>query len=199
MPVQYKEYLCTPRVRPIARLISNRCCRGCWPTASSRQHTPTRPWKRYRAAPNNGVHPLIFLAAQQFADLSRPGKTLTLETLTAWLALHYGQPYVRIDPLNIDVASVTGLMSFAFAQRHQILVIAADRDAITIASAQPDVGSWEADLRQVLKRPIKRVIANPLEIARLGSELYKLAKSVTGATLNDQKRTKRCPSNRRPI
>ncbi|KVV07580.1 MULTISPECIES: GspE/PulE family protein [unclassified Pseudomonas] len=158
--------------------------------------TPThadQALKRYRAAPNNGVHPLIFLAAQQFADLSRPGKTLTLETLTAWLARHYGQPYVRIDPLNIDVASVTGLMSFAFAQRHQILVIAADRDAITIASAQPDVGSWEADLRQVLKRPIKRVIANPLEIARLGSELYKLAKSVTGATLNDQKTYKALP------
>jgi len=43
--------------------------------------TPThadQALKRYRAAPNNGVHPLIFLAAQQFADLSRPGKPCPL-------------------------------------------------------------------------------------------------------------------------
>ena len=78
-------------------------------------------------------------------------------------------------------------MSFAFAQRHQILAVAADEHTITIASAQPWVSSWEADLKQVLKRPIRRVIANPQEIQRLSVEFFNVAKSVTGAVLNDQK------------
>ena len=73
------------------------------------------------------------------------------------------------------------------AQRHQILAVAADEHTITIASAQPWVSSWEADLKQVLKRPIRRVIANPQEIQRLSVEFFNVAKSVTGAVLNDQK------------
>ena len=133
------------------------------------------------------VHPLVFLARQQLVDPSRHGKTLDLETLTAWLADQCQQPYMRIDPLKIDVATITGLMSLAFAQRHEIFAVAADQQSITIASTQPWVTSWETDLKQVLKRPIKRVIANPLDIQRLNAEFFQLAKSVNGATLNDQK------------
>ena len=139
-----------------------------------------------REAPDDALHPLVFLANRQLCDPSQPGKILDIETLTAWLAHQAEQPYLRLDPLQIDAATVTGLMSFAFAQRHAILAVAADDAAITIASTQPWVSSWEADLHQVLKRPIKRVIANPLEIQRLGVEFFQLAKSVTGAALNDQ-------------
>ena len=142
---------------------------------------------RSHEAPAAALHPLVFLAQQQFCDGGRDGKLLDLETLTAWLANHAGQPYLRLDPLKVDAATVTGAMSLAFAQRHGIIAVAADASAITIASAQPWVSSWEADLRQSLKRPIRRVIANPLEIQRLSVEFFQLAKSVTGAALNDQK------------
>ena len=140
-----------------------------------------------RTAANATLHPLVFLARQHLEDPSRAGRTLDIETLTAWLASHCGQPYLRLDPLKIDAVTATGLMSFAFAQRHGILAVAANDTAITIASTQPWVSSWEADLRQVLKRPILRVIANPLEIQRLSAEFFQLARSVTGAVLNDQK------------
>jgi len=132
-------------------------------------------------------HPLEFLAAQQLDDLTRPGKKLDLESLTVWLAEQAGQPYLRIDPLKINVAAITPLMSYAFAQRHKILAVAVDSSAVTIASAQPFVKSWEANLTHVLKRPIKRVVANPVELQRFTVEFYRLAKSVSGATSSDQK------------
>ncbi|MHB0765805.1 GspE/PulE family protein [Stutzerimonas sp. NM35] len=132
-------------------------------------------------------HPLEFLAAQQLDDLARPGKKLDLETLTLWLAEQAGQPYLRIDPLKINVAAITPLMSYAFAQRHKILAVAVDSSAVTIASAQPFVKSWEANLTHVLKRPIRRVVANPVELQRFTVEFYRLAKSVSGATATDQK------------
>jgi general secretion pathway protein E len=140
-----------------------------------------------RSSSNAQQHPLEFLAAQQVDDLSRPGKKLDLETLTVWLAEFAGQPYLRIDPLKIDVAAITPLMSYAFAQRHKILAVAVDSDSVTIASAQPLVHSWEANLTHVLKRPIQRVVANPADIQRLTLEFYRLAKSVSGATANDMK------------
>ena len=140
-----------------------------------------------RSAVNNQQHPLEFLAAQQAEDRKRPGRTLDLETLTQWLAEFAGQPYLRIDPLKIDVATVTPLMSYAFAQRHKILAVALAPDAVTIASAQPLVHSWEANLTHVLKRPIKRVVANPADIQRFTLEFYRLAKSVSGASAHDMK------------
>ena len=77
-----------------------------------------------RSAVNNQQHPLEFIASQQLDDLRYPGKKLELENLTVWLAALANQPYMRIDPLKIDVAAVTPLMSYAFAQRHKILAVA---------------------------------------------------------------------------
>ena len=122
----------------------------------------------------NTQHPLECIAAQG----------LCLETLTQWLARHTGHPYLRIDPLKIDVATVVPLMSHAFALRHAILAVAVDAHTVTVASAQPHVNGWEAGLAQVLKRSIKRVVANPQDIRRYIDEFYRLAKSVSGA---DQK------------
>ncbi|MDE1168551.1 MAG: ATPase, T2SS/T4P/T4SS family [Pseudomonas sp.] len=140
-----------------------------------------------RTTRNSQLHPLEFLASQQIDDLSRPGKSLDLENLTLWLAQQAGQPYLRIDPLKIDVAALTPVMSYAFAQRHRILAVAADPKSVTIASAQPYVSNWEADLAHVLKLPIKRVVANPAEIQRFTVEFYRLARSVSGANASDQK------------
>ena len=39
----------------------------------------------------------------------------------------------------------------------------------------------------VLKRPIKRVVANPADIQRYTVEFFRLARSVSGATSPDQK------------
>jgi general secretion pathway protein E len=126
-----------------------------------------------------------FLAAQQLDDLSRPGRKFDLESLSHCLAEYAGQTYVRIDPLKIDVAAVTPLMSYAFAQRHKILAVAVNAETVTIASAEPFVHGWENNLRHVLKRRIERVVANPADIQRFTTEFYRLARSVSGATAKD--------------
>ncbi|WP_022967478.1 GspE/PulE family protein [Denitrificimonas caeni] len=132
------------------------------------------------------MHPLEYIASQQLDDQVRPGRKLDLETLTVWLAEWAEQPYLRIDPLKIDVASITPLMSYAFAQRHKIIAVAANSESVTIASAQPFIRSWEDNLAHVLRRPIKRVVANPADIQRFTTEFYRLARSVSGASTGDQ-------------
>lgn len=126
---------------------------------------------------NHTLHPLECLVA--------PG--LTLERLTEWLADKAGQPYLRIDPLKIDVAAVVPLMSYAFAQRHRILAVAVDANTLTVASAEPYVKGWEAGLAQVSRRSIRRVVANPREIQRCTLEFYRLARSVNGAAQGERK------------
>ncbi|EHK70129.1 putative secretion pathway ATPase [Pseudomonas psychrotolerans L19] len=140
-----------------------------------------------RGSANPQQHPLEFLAAQSVDDLSRPGRKLDLDSLTRWLAEYSGQPFYRIDPLKVDVASVTPLMSYAFAQRNKILAVAVSPEEVTVASAQPFVHSWESNLTHVLQRPIKRVVASPADITRYTQEFFRLARSVTGASAVEQK------------
>ncbi|MCE5982859.1 GspE/PulE family protein [Pseudomonas sp. LF19] len=127
-------------------------------------------------------HPLEWIASQQLADLGNPGQRLDLGTLCQWLARQAGQPYLHIDPLKIDLARLTGLMSAGFARRHGILALAADASGVTVASAQPYVRAWEADLAQVLQRPIKRVLASPVQIRQLSQTFFQVAQSVSGAS-----------------
>ncbi|MCP3748506.1 GspE/PulE family protein [Pseudomonas sp. SBB6] len=127
-------------------------------------------------------HPLEWIASQQLADLRNPGQYLDLDALCQWQAKQAGQPYLRIDPLETDLARLTGLMSAAFARRHGILAVAADTSGVTVASAQPYVRAWEADLAQALQRPIKRVLASPVQIRQLSQTFFQVAQSVSGAS-----------------
>lgn len=122
---------------------------------------------------------LAWIAAQNLVDQLPPNRVLDIETLARFLAEQAGQEYYRIDPLKIDVAKVTQVMSYAFTQRHNILAVDVGPQEVTIASAEPWVNSWETDLEHVLQKRIRRVVANPLEIKRLTMEFYSLANSIS--------------------
>ena len=127
-------------------------------------------------------HVLNYLAAEQLPDASRSGRVLTMDRLLEWLSASCGQLPQRIDPLKIDVPAVTEVMSFAFAQRHRILAVAVSKQEVVIAGSEPFVDAWEKDLQQVVRRSIRRVLADPEAIDRFTVEFYSLAKSVRGAS-----------------
>lgn len=128
-------------------------------------------------------NPIELIAEENFDDQANPGRSLDLETLTIWLAEKAKQPYVRIDPLKIDSTIVTRIMSYEFAQRHQILALEVKDDEVVIVSAQPYVHSWEATIEQSQPGKIlTRVIANPSDIRRYATEFYTMARSVNKAS-----------------
>lgn len=126
-------------------------------------------------------HPLNYIADQQLDDKKRSGHKLKILTLLKWLSVKAGQDVWHIDPMKIDVRSVTAVMSFAFAKRHKILALKVDNDEVVIASGQPFTGGWEHDLAHALKKRIIRVVADPADIARYSVEFYSLVSSVSSA------------------
>lgn len=132
------------------------------------------------------VHPLVFLAEQQLLDAANAGKHLTMERLLAWLGNRVGQQVYRIDPLKINVTAVADVMSRAFAERHRILAVEVHGDEVVIASAEPYIHSWESNLEHVLRKRIRRVLADPREIDRHTNEFYSMAGSVRGARTLDR-------------
>lgn len=122
-------------------------------------------------------HPLEALATAELTDL-RDQRTLTLDRLTAWLAEKAGLPQFHIDPLKINAGEVSEVMSFPFAQRHSILAVEVSDTAVTIATHEPFVESWKENLKHVLRKEIRVVVASPADIKRFTIEFYKLASSV---------------------
>jgi general secretion pathway protein E len=134
--------------------------------------------KKERRYYRGTLHPLAIIAEQRW---KRGNALLTLDALTEWLAKRVGMEYFHIDPLKIDLAAVTEIMSSAYATRFRILPVGlTPKDAI-VATAEPNVRDWEPELSRMIKREIKRVMANPSDIERYQVEFYNLAKSIKGA------------------
>ncbi len=111
----------------------------------------------------------------------RDGGSLELDALSAWLARRAGLPLLRIDPLKVEIGRIGDLFSLSYAQRHRILPVAADAASVTVATAEPFALSWVAELERMLRRSIKVVVANPVDIARYTVEFFNLARSVRQA------------------
>ncbi len=134
-------------------------------------------------------HPLVVIADQKWRSLVAPKKLLTLDSLTEWLAEKTGLEYYHIDPLKINFAAVTDVMSNHYAGRFKILPVEVTTREVVIATCEPYVSAWEKELKQMLRLEIRRVVANPLDISRYQVEFYNLAKSIKGAERSSEQRS----------
>src|SRR5437588_4374915 len=134
--------------------------------------------KKERRYYRGTMHPLAIVADQKW---KKGNALLTLDALSEWLAKRVGLEYLHIDPLKIDFTAVTEVMSSAYATRFRILPVGVSAKETVVATAEPHVREWETELARIIKREIRRVIANPLDIERYQVEFYNLAKSIKGA------------------
>lgn len=124
------------------------------------------------------LHPLVLIANAKMMNQRDPGRPLRLETLTEWLAGHADLPYLKIDPMKINASSVTQVVSHAYAQRHRILPVAVAAGEVTFATSEPFDSAWAADLAQMLRRDVKRVVSSPIDINRYLQEFYGVQRSI---------------------
>ncbi|HRD92604.1 MAG TPA: GspE/PulE family protein [Accumulibacter sp.] len=127
------------------------------------------------------AHPLVILADQKWKSHQEPPKALNLEELGEWLARRVGLDYHHIDPLKVDFTAVTEVMSSAYATRFGILPIKVTTREVVVATTQPFLRDWEKEIRPIVKKDIRRVLANPVDVARYLVEFYNLARSVKKA------------------
>ena len=126
-------------------------------------------------------HPIAVISEARLRSAKPPHQTLHAETLTEWLAGRLKMPYYHIDPLEIDLRAVTAVMSSEYASRRSILPVEVDGKEVTIATSEPFMSSWEAELSEMLRLNIRRVLSTPGDIERYQGEFYNLARSVKRA------------------
>jgi general secretion pathway protein E len=113
---------------------------------------------------------------------AQDGKSLDIEQLTQWLATRAGLDYLRIDPLKVDVGKVADTMSAAYAERHKILPVQVTPNEVVVATTEPFITDWVAEVERQARRSVRRVLASPQEIQRYTAEFFALAKSVKAAS-----------------
>ena len=133
--------------------------------------------KRFGAGASS-LHALVRLGG---AGLQRDGRALDTEALTEWLALRVKLPYLRIDPLKVDVGRVAEVMSLHYAEQRKVLPVTVTADLVTVATSEPFDTAWVAEIESHTRRRVRLVLANPEDIARYTAEFYNLARSVRQA------------------
>ena len=133
--------------------------------------------KRFGAG-SSSLHALVRLGG---AGLQHQGRALDCEALTEWLARRVQLPYLRIDPLKVDVGRVAEVMSLQYAEMRKVLPVNVSADAVTVATSEPFDTGWVSEIESHSRRRVRLVIANPEDVARYTSEFYNLARSVRNA------------------
>jgi general secretion pathway protein E len=132
------------------------------------------------AAGDSIQHPLVRLANAQLLH-AKSGKPLDLDLLTEWLAGHLGMPFLRIDPLKVDVGRVADVMSITYAERRRALPLQFGLNEVTVATSEPFDLAWVPEIEAHTKKTLRLVLANPLDIAKFTTEFYTLQRSVRAA------------------
>src|ERR1700754_1813903 len=139
--------------------------------------------KRVRMGSKSGktaieLHPLVVIANAKVENRRDTGRPLSLEGLMEWLAGKAELAYLKIDPMKVNVAQVTQVVSSAYAQRHRILPVSASSTEVVFATAEPFDAGWANDLAHMLRRDVRRVVSNPIDINRYLLEFYGVQRSI---------------------
>jgi general secretion pathway protein E len=102
--------------------------------------------------------------------------------ITEALAAFAGLPFVRINPLELDLDVVTGALSGPFARKHGLVAIAKDDQKLTVAVHDPFAPFPIDDIKRVTGlRAIERVIATRSDIEAINKGFYDLKASLKTA------------------
>jgi general secretion pathway protein E len=136
------------------------------------------------SADRKKLHAIEIIASRNWPNFSRPEQILTLEVLTDWLSAESGMPRIHFDPLKMDVASCTSLMSYAYAARFNILPVKVEAHNVTIAVIDPFKTEWLDEIRRIINKPITLVLANPQQLRNYLVEFYSISRAMDNAGLH---------------
>jgi general secretion pathway protein E len=97
------------------------------------------------------------------------------------LAAHVGLPYVKLNPLDLDLDVVTKALSGPFARRHGMVAIAKTETTITVAVHDPFAPFPTEDIKIVTGLDVERVVATRTDVETINKGFYDLKASLTTA------------------
>lgn len=127
------------------------------------------------------VSPAEVIASFNLEISGHPGKVLTEDVITEVVAVAVGIPYLKIDPLKLDLDVVTAHIPRPFALKNLIAAVAEDKGVITVAVADPFNDAMIKELASAHRLEIRRVLSTKSDILKILREFYGFRASVVAA------------------
>ncbi len=109
------------------------------------------------------------------------GRILTEDAITQVIAKAAGIPYLKIDPLKLDLEVVTSPIPRPFAMKHLIVPVAENGETITIAVADPFSVDEIESLLRLKKVNVERVLSSKSDILKILREFFGFRASILAA------------------
>jgi general secretion pathway protein E len=125
-----------------------------------------------RALRRADLSPVELLASFAFSDARREADRIDEDRITKALAESIGLPYVKIDPLKLDVQLITRTLSRPFARKHAVLPLERRSGTLVVATANPFDRELFENLHGLTGMAIEPVLSAPADIHRAIAEIY---------------------------
>jgi general secretion pathway protein E len=97
------------------------------------------------------------------------------------LAAEAGLPFVKLNPLDLDLDVVTKALSGPFARKHGLVAISKTAEAITVAVHDPFAPFPAEDITRVTGLQVQRVVATRSDVEAINRGFYDLQTSLKTA------------------
>ena len=121
------------------------------------------------------------LASFQLSDRRNPAGVIDEEVIARLTAEDRGLPFLKIDPLKLDVSFSTQIFPGPFAEKHQILALERDANGIKIAMVNPYDTEVIENLTRTTGTSIQPVVTPRPDLEALIIEFYGFRRSVSAA------------------
>jgi len=103
------------------------------------------------------------------------------DDITQAVARHANLPYLKINPLDLDLDVVTSALPAPFARKHTMCAVSKHGNTVTLAIANPFNRSPLRDLQQFAGLEVKLVVASRSDIEMVNKGFYDLKSSLMAA------------------
>jgi general secretion pathway protein E len=125
--------------------------------------------------------PAQVLASFNFETPDGNGRILSEDAITEVLATVLNIPYLKIDPLKLDLDVVTSYIPRPFALKHLIVPVAVREGELAIAVADPFNDQVLGEFATAHRLKVRRVLSSCSDIQKILREFYGFRASVLAA------------------
>jgi general secretion pathway protein E len=110
-----------------------------------------------------------------------PKRPLTEEVILRAVSREFNIPFKKLDPLALDMETVTKTIPRSFAIRHMILPLEMQHGTLTLATCYPDIQSVFADIERANQVKVRSYLATKSDIRKILTEFFGFQHSISAA------------------
>jgi general secretion pathway protein E len=130
---------------------------------------------------NNPLNIVDAIISLNLNRLDNPGLPLDEETVYQAIAREWKVPYVKLDPLKLDLNVVTSTLPRTFALNHLVLPIQVKEGVLTVATLDPFNLEVLDDIAAASQLKVQTALSSKSDIIKLIHEFFGFKRSIVAA------------------